>query len=49
MKLNELNEIKVRKGAHELVRPTKRHVDPRRKSRAQQKRDWKREAREAVQ
>ena len=40
----DLPEVKVRKGAHELVRKTKRHEkDPRKKSRAQEKRTWKRE------
>lgn len=49
MKLDELDKIKVRKAASDKVRATLRHEDRRRKSRAAQKRQWKREAREALQ
>ena len=35
--------VKVRKGAHGNVRRTKRHQDPRRKTRAQERTAWRRE------
>ena len=38
--------VKVRKGAHGNVRGTRRHDDPRRKTRAQEKHAWRRELRE---
>lgn len=41
-----LPPVKVRKGTSDLVRRTRRHDDPRRKNRAQQKRAWKRDMRE---
>lgn len=47
MKLDPIN-VKVRKGTSEKVRGTIRHEDPRRKSRAADKRNWKREVRETV-
>lgn len=50
MLLNELKEIKVRKAFGGNVRGTMRHEDRRKhKSRAKQKRDWKKDIRETVQ
>ncbi len=46
MKLDQIKDIKVRKAASDKVRSTMRHEDPRHKSRAKQKRDWKREVRD---